>query len=74
MTTTAVIIAVATMWVLFSAALVVFICMNSSRLSQAEELPRDHRPRKSAHRRTRKMESPAAAIAAGTSILGTGGQ
>jgi len=71
--TTPLIIAVVAAWVLFSAALVVFLCMNSSRLSQAEELPRDRRPRKSAYRRTRHSES-AVSIPAGSSVVKPGGQ
>lgn len=74
MTTTMVILAIATAWVLFSAVLVVFICMNSSRLSQAEELPRDQRPRRSAHRRGRQVESSAATLPTGSTVLGSGGQ
>ena len=74
MMTTMVILAVALTWVLFSAAVVVFICINSSRLSQAEELPHDHHSRKSPHRRNRKLETPAAAIPAGSSVVRTGGQ
>jgi len=73
--TTTIIIAVVSIWVLFSAALVVFLCMNSSRLSQAEELPRDRRPRQpaSAYRRARHGES-AASISAGASVVKPGGQ
>ena len=71
--TTTLIIAVVLVWVLFSAALVVFLCMNSSRLSQSEELPRDRRPRKPAYRRARHSES-AASIRAGSSVVKPGGQ
>ena len=71
--TTTIIIAVVSIWVLFSAALVVFLCMNSSRLSQAEELPRDRRPRQPAYRRARHGES-AASIPASSSVVKPGGQ
>jgi hypothetical protein len=72
--TTTIIIAVVSIWVLFSAALVVFICMNSSRLSQAEELPRDHHLRRSSSRKARLVEGSATSIPAGTSIVRSGGQ
>lgn len=72
--TTTIVIAVVSVWVLFSAALVVFLCMNASRLSQAEELPHDRRPRRSANRRARQSESPSASIPAGSGVAGTGGQ
>lgn len=56
--TTTIIVAVVLGWVLFSAALVVFLCMNSSRLSEAEELPRSQRPRKPAYRRASIAKAP----------------
>jgi len=71
--TTTLIVAVVLAGMLFSAALVVFLCMNSSRLSQAEELPRDRRPRKSAYRRARQGKS-APSIPAGSSVVKPGGQ
>jgi len=71
--TTTIIVAVVLMWVLFSAALGVFLCMNSSRLSQVEELPRDQRPRKPAYLRARRGES-SASIPAGSSVVKLRGQ
>jgi hypothetical protein len=70
--TTTIIVAVVLGWVLFSGALVVFLCMNSSRLSEAEELPRDRRLRKPAYRRARQSES-AGSLPAGSSVAKSGG-
>jgi hypothetical protein len=72
--TTAIIFAVASMWVLFSALIVVVLCMNSSRLSQAEELPRDRRHRRFGHRREVPAEAASAALPKGSGVAHPGGQ
>jgi hypothetical protein len=66
--TTTIIVAVILIWVFFSAALVLFLCMNASRLSQVEELPRDHRPRRSGYRKAKHGET-ASSVLAGSGIV-----
>ena len=60
-----VILAIVVAWVVFSALLVTAVCMNSSRLSQLEEMPKPRRARSTSRARKPAPQIQRAPLPAG---------